>query len=196
MKKTNTILLCSSFLCYTALANSNHNDTSSNSSDKKNKFTLTDEQLRSDVKEKKRLQKSLTPDQFILVLEDLAILRLQNKQYAERIKVYEEWEASEGARDSKIEQDYKNQIADYEEKLKNACGNGDIARGNILDQIKAEGIDPTKLKFRVQVGEVTNYQAATALKEKIRALGLDTWILPVYKGYVIPLKMVENQISR
>lgn len=189
MKKTNTILLCSSFICYTALANSNHNDTSSHSSDRKDKFTLTDEQLRSNLKEKKRLQKDLTPDQFILVLEDLAILRLQNKQYAERIKVYEEWEASEGAREAKIE-------AEYEEKLKNACGNGDIARGNVLDQIKAEGIDPTKLKFRVQVGEVTSYQAATALKEKIRALGLDTWILPVYKGYVIPLKMVENQINR
>ena len=163
-------------------------------SKEREKYIIPDKDLASDTEYKRKIAKKLKIDQILDILEDLAISRLRIKELEERIKVYEQLEQK--LEDEKTAEITKI-ITEYEEKLKkcNAPGSGEIASNEFIAKIRAEGVDIQKIKYRVQIGEVSTYKAADKLKNKVRSLGIETWILPLYNGYVIPLQIILEQIK-
>jgi hypothetical protein len=191
VKKLALIVICATCVFSNAVAAKKNKKNKDDSSAESKDFRLPDKVFLLDSKAKKRLQKSLTPDQFVQVIEELAQLRLLSNELNERIKVYEELEAKVNEEKQKLIAQYTEEI----ERLKNAVGNGEVASPEFIQKIKAEGIDRNKLKFRVQIGEYSSYKNATKAKNRLRADGEQTWILPVYMGFVIPLKLVEGTIQ-
>lgn len=192
MKKLALIIICATFIFSNALAGKKNKKNRVESDSKSKDFRLPDKILSSDHKVKKRLQKSLSPDQFLQIIEELSELRLLTHELNERIKVYEELEA-------KINEEKQRLIAQHIEeieKLKNSMGNGEMASAEFIEKIKTDGIDHAKLRFRVQIGEFSSYKNAKRAKDRLRADGEQTWILPVYMGFVIPLKLVENTVGK
>lgn len=191
MKKLALILICATCTFSNAIAKKSKKNKEESDNEAKD-FRLPDKVLSMGPKEKKRLQKSLSPDQFVQVIEEIAQLRLLTNELNERIKVYEELEAKVNEEKQKLIAQYTEEI----EKLKNSIGNGEMASPEFIEKVKAEGIDPTKLRFRVQIGEYSSYKNATIAKNRLRADGEQTWILPLYMGFVIPLKLVEGIIEK
>lgn len=147
------------------------------------KLKISREHLTMSHAEKKKLFKSMTPDQFLDFMEDHAVA----------MQKLEEQEVSLKEKDIKI----KNLEKEIE-TIKNTpkFGSGELANEAFIQKIKKEGIDTKKLDFRVQIGSFTSYDSAVSIENKARKMNLPTFIVVRYEGFVIPIKLVLDHIKK